>query len=436
MSIKPRLGLFDLTMIIVSLVIGIGIFRTPTIVAQKAGTPFIFFTAWILGGVISICGALTFAEIGSRYPTAGGFYKIFSYCFHPAYAFMLNWALVITNSASAVGVAVVGAEYINPVLLPPDMQTPANIKITALVVTLVLYALNFLGIRTGRRTQNLLSSIKILMMLAFCFAVFAPHQQAGALPVTESSYGFITALGVSLISIFFTYGGYQNTINFGADVEQPEKNMPRGILFGIGIVIALYLTINLAYYLVLGFGGIQHSNLLAADMASAFLGSNGGKVASVVIFISVLGFINTSLMSNPRVYYAMAEDKILPPIFKRVNDRTMAQEFALSFFVLLMILSLFLLGAVEKIINYVMFIDSLSLVSAAATLFVFRKRGTGGNVGYRIKWYPFIPILFMAVLFVVTINVVVSDWQSALYGAVIFLLGYPIYRVMKVVVSN
>src|ERR1700733_8398893 len=105
-------------MIIVSLVIGIGIFRSPAIVAQKAGSPVVFFTAWILGGIISICGALTFAEIGSRFPVAGGFYKIFSHCYHPAYAFMLNWSLIIINSASAVGVAIVGAEYINPLLLP------------------------------------------------------------------------------------------------------------------------------------------------------------------------------------------------------------------------------------------------------------------------------------------------------------------------------
>src|SRR5436190_8551508 len=116
MSIKPSLTRTDLTMIVVSFVIGIGIFRTPAIVAQKAYLPGIFFGAWILGGIISICGALTFAEIGSRFPAAGGFYKIFSECYHPVFAFMLNWSLVIINSFSAVGVALVGAEYISPVL--------------------------------------------------------------------------------------------------------------------------------------------------------------------------------------------------------------------------------------------------------------------------------------------------------------------------------
>src|SRR5580658_1227411 len=154
-------------MIVVSLVIGIGIFRTPSIVAEKAGSPFIFFTAWILGGVVSICGALTFAEIGSRFPAAGGFYKIFSYCYHPAYAFMLNWSLVIINAASAVGVAIVGAEYINPLILPANLQNETGIQLTSATVILVLFVLNFLGIKMGSRAQNVLSSVKIIMIVIF-----------------------------------------------------------------------------------------------------------------------------------------------------------------------------------------------------------------------------------------------------------------------------
>src|SRR6187401_2324940 len=127
MSIKATLTKTDLSMIVLSFVIGIGIFRTPSIVAQKAGTPELFFAAWILGGIISVCGALTFAEIGSLFPVAGGFYKIFAHCYHPAYAFMLNWSLVIINSASSVGVAIVGSEYINPVLLPLSLQNDIGI---------------------------------------------------------------------------------------------------------------------------------------------------------------------------------------------------------------------------------------------------------------------------------------------------------------------
>lgn len=443
MSIKPKLGLFDLTMIIVSLVIGVGIFRSPAIVAQKAGTPLIFFIAWILGGLISICGALTFAEIGSRFPAAGGFYKIFSYCYNPAYAFMLNWSLVIINAASNVGVAIVGAEYINPILMPASLQNATGVKLTALTATLVLYGLNLIGIRMGARAQNVLSMVKLGMILIFSCALFGSHHAeiAAQSPLLSGETNFFRALGLSLISVFFTYGGYQNTINFGADIREPSKNIPKGIFIGMGIVILMYLAINVAYCTVLGFPAVQQSKLLAAELAGAFFGERGYTIASLAIFISVLGFMNTSLISNPRVYYAMAEDKILPPIFSRINERTMVQEFGLSFFVALMIISLFLLGTFEKIVNYVMFIDSLSLVSAAATIFIFRKRNPNPNNDpnaeqiFTLRFYPWIPLLFILVLLTVMINVLISDPLSSFYGFSIFLAGYPLYLILKGVVK-
>jgi len=444
-GIKPKLAYFDLTMIVVSLVIGIGIFRTPAIIAQKAGTPAIFFTAWILGGIVAICGALTFAEIGSRLPVAGGFYKIFSYCYHPAYAFMFNWAGVVINAASAVGVAIAGAEYLNPIILPSTMQGDAGVRFTALTVLLVLFILNYIGIKTGARTQNILSAIKIVLIVAFSLAIFGHHNAAvvAASPVHLSTGAALSALGVSFISIFFTYGGYQNTINFGADIDKPAKNIPRSILTGMGIVIVLYLSINLAYYYVLGFDTMQHSKLLAAELAKAFFGEKGLAITSIAIFISTVGFINTSMMYNPRIYYAMADDKILPPIFKKVNEKTMTQEFALGFFLALMIFSLFLLGTFEKIINYVMFIDSMALASAAATIFIFRYRekqaGTtlneAGQPIYRVLLYPVVPAILILFLLVVTVNVLFSDPMSALYGSIIFILGYPLYRVMRAVVK-
>ena len=420
-------------MIVVSFVIGIGIFRTPAIVAQKAGTPELFFAAWILGGIISICGALTFAEIGARFPVAGGFYKIFSACYHPVFAFMLNWSLVIINSFSAVGVALVGAEYITPVLLPVEMQAQLYVQLTALCMILILFGLNYAGIKTGARAQNILSGIKIVMILFFSSAIFFSDPAAAPVQSTLTSSGsFMTVLGISLISVFFTYGGYQNTMNLGADVRNPQRTIPASIFWGMGIVMALYLLINFAYVHVLGFEKVQQSKLLAAELASSFLGEAGYKITSVAIFISVMGFINTSLMSNPRIYYAMADDGILPKIFKRVNEKTQVQQFALSFFTALMILGLIWLGTFEKIINYVMFIDSFSMVTAAATIFIFRKRmKDSGYTGFRLKLFPWIPLVFMAMLLTVTYNVFISDVNAAITGLCIFAAGFPLYHLLK-----
>lgn len=440
MSIKATLGKLDLTMIVVSLVIGIGIFRSPAIVAEKAGSETLFFAAWILGGLISICGALTFAEIGSRLPVAGGFYKIFSACYHPVFAFMLNWSLVVINAFSCVGVALVGAEYISPLVLPEDILTNGAIRMVAFIMIAVLFILNFAGIKTGARAQNILSSIKILMILFFSSLIFfhSPSESIqNATSVTaesspQSITGLISLLGISLIAVFFTYGGYQNTINFGEDAKNPQHNIPASILMGMGIVMVLYLSINIAYVSVLGFEKVQHSKLIASELISNFFGVKGFAIASVAIFISVMGYLNTSLLYNPRIYYAMADDGILPSAFKKINSRTQVQEFALSFFTALMIIGLLWLGTFEKIINYVMFIDSFGLATAAATIFILRnKMKHSSYTGFRLRFFPFIPIVFVIVLLSVTYHVFMSDINSAMGGICLFAGGFPLYHILK-----
>src|SRR5580692_10682620 len=142
MSIKPQLNRFDLTMIVMGLVIGMGIFATPNEVAIKAGNAWIFFGAWIFGGLVSLCGALTFAEIGARYPVTGGFYKVFSYCYHPAVAFMINWVLVISNAASVAAVALIGSDYIRPFLLPASLQNDMGTKIITISSVAILFGVN------------------------------------------------------------------------------------------------------------------------------------------------------------------------------------------------------------------------------------------------------------------------------------------------------
>src|ERR1700756_2098284 len=156
MSIKPKLNRFDLTMIVISLVIGMGIFAAPTEVAIKAGNTWIFFGAWIFGGVVSLCGALTFAEIGARYTVTGGFYKVFLYCYHPAIAFMINWVLVISNAASVAAVAIKGADYIKPFLLPAGWQGDAGTKLITITSVAILYVFNYMGIKMSARLQNVL----------------------------------------------------------------------------------------------------------------------------------------------------------------------------------------------------------------------------------------------------------------------------------------
>jgi len=421
-------------MLVVSLVIGVGIFRTPTMIAQEAGHPYLFWMAWLTGGLISLCGALTFAEIGARFHLPGGLYKVVSHCFHPMYAFMLNWVLLITLGAGAVGVAMIGAEYINPILMPESLQNQWGVQLTVLAVVLVLFVLNFLGIKAGAFTQNVLSVVKIGMILLVCMGVFASGTPTEVQDLGESGgWGSVfRAFSLSLIAVFYTYGGYQQTINFGGDIKNPVQNIPRAIFIGIAIILGLYLLVNFSYFHVLGFEVLQSSKLVAAEVAQALFGDVGFKLVSVAIFFSTIGFVNATIMSVPRMYFAMADEGLLPALFAKVNHRTQVQEFTLVFFLGIMLSAIFLLATFEKIVNYVMFIDSIALVSAASSLFVLRKRGKGeAYSGYKIGWYPLVPLLFVLFLSAVTLNVAITDSEAALVGTGFFLLGYPLYRFRK-----
>lgn len=440
-QIKPKLGRFDLIMLVVSLVIGMGIFRTPVSVAQNAGSPTIFFAAWILGGVVSFFGALTYAEIGSRYPVAGGFYKIFSVGYHPAFAFMVNWLIVFSNAGAVAGVAIIGAEYINPVIMPQSLQNATGIQITSISAVVVLFAINFLGIRASANAQNVLTIVKILLVGLLCLAIFGDAKPVESVVMAPKELGwmdYLKAFSLSFIPIFFTFGGYQQSINFGSDVKDPQRSIPRGIFVGMTIVLLLYMAINYAYYKTLGFSGLQNATSLTAQMAGAFFGETGFRAVSVLLFISVLGFVNSSMMYNPRIYYAMAEDGILPSIFKRVNPRTQVQEFALIVYVGYLIITLLFIGTFEKLIDFVMLFDSIGMITSAAVVFILRKRAKPEDeLGiYKMKFFPLMPVVFILVYTLVAVSSLLKSPQNALWGLGLFLLGLPMYWFMRKAVGN
>jgi len=429
MSIKPRLSPFDLTMIVVSLVIGMGIFKTPGDVAMKAGSPCIFFSVWIFGGIVSLCGALTFAEIGARYPNAGGFYKTLSYCYHPSLAFMAEWVLAISNIASVAAVALIGAEYINPILMPPSLQNEVGIKIITISSVLILYIVNYLGIKMSARVQNVLIVFKITMIVLLCTAVFHHSIPPPVTGFTAYSGNILSIFGQCLIPVFFTYTGYALTINFGGDIIMPKRNIPRSIFWGMGIVIVLYMAINYAYYTVLGFGGLQQTTVLAARMAEVIFGPVGYKITSILMFLSVLAYVNVYILSNPRVYYAMAEDGILPQIFRRVNSRTQVQEFGMTFFVAAILLILFFVGSFSALLSYTMFFNTIGLILGASAIFRLRRKTKElDDTGiYTIRWYPLIPLVFIAAYLFVTISIFIADPMACFVCTGTFAVGLLIY---------
>jgi APA family basic amino acid/polyamine antiporter len=432
--IKPKLTVFDTTMIVVSLVIGIGIFRTPAMVASATGTPVLFFTVWTLGGIISLIGALTFAEIGSRFPKPGSYYKVVAECYHSSLAFMLNWTgVLIVNGAGAGAVAIIGAEHLNPIILPARLQTQSAVQLTAAAIIVFLLIINYIGIKTGAWAQNILTLLKIAMILLLIVAAFRYRGAPAAATSAAAPAGtWVAALALGLISVFYTYGGYQCTVNFGADVRQAQRNLPKAIFAGIIIIVSCYLLINAAYVIVLGVPGIAGAKLVAAEVARVCFGRFGYLFVSLAICLSAMGFLNVTLMQIPRSYYAMAEDRALPSLFKRVNERSQVQEFTLIFFGATILLSIFFLGTFENLVNYVMFIDALNLSIVASTIFFLRKRAGAANYrGFRVPLYPVLPAVFVIFLFAISMNVLATQTRSALFGMAIMVTGLPIFLLMR-----
>ncbi len=433
---KPKLNLFDFTMIMVSFVIGMGIFRTPVNVAAASPTPAVFFAAWVAGGLIALCGALTYAEIGSRFPVTGGYYKIFSYAYHPSIAFAVNCIILISNAASLAGVALIGAEYITRVVMP-DNANSQNIRIIIAIGSIILfYGVNLLGLKMSARTQNVLTIIKISMIVLLITPLFFASPQnvpEVVSTINPTMMEYIKAFGIGLIAVSFTYGGYQQTINFGEEVQNPAKNIPRGIFMGIFIIILLYLSINFAYYKIIGFDNLKTSEGIAAIMASHIFGNAAGNILSVFLFLSVLAYVNVLLMSNPRVMQAMSEEGVLPTAFGRRTIKANVLLTSLSVFAAMCALIVFWAKSFDEILSFTIFLDCFGMVLSAATIFILRKRtkhldGTGI---YKMKLFPLMPLIFILAYIFVAISIFVDKPYTALTGLGILAGFIVLYFIVK-----
>jgi basic amino acid/polyamine antiporter, APA family len=442
MTPKNKLGLFDFTMIVVSLVIGMGIFRTPANVAAASPTPMIFFIAWLAGGIVALCGALTYAEIGSRLPVMGGYYKVFSYAYHPSIAFAINCIILVSNAASGAAVALVGSEYITGVIIPnaKDVSYIQTVHIgIALAAIVIFYGINMLGLRLSAKTQTVLTVIKISLILLLITPLFFAAGNDSSVSLIPSSLApgfkeYIKAFGIGLVAVSFTYGGYQQTINFGSEVDKPNRNIPRGIFMGIFIIITLYLTINYAYVHVIGFEELKTSKNIAAIMASKIFGINAERVLSVLLFLSVLAYINVLLLSNPRVMYAMSEDKILPNAFQKRNKRG-ALTLALSVFAGLAAVIVFWAKEFDTLLSFTIFLDCFGMVLSAGSIFIIRKRTAhlNGTGIYSMKLYPLLPLIFMSAYSFVAISLLINETKLSLIGLGVLAGFIVLYFIVKAI---
>jgi APA family basic amino acid/polyamine antiporter len=270
------------------------------------------------------------------------------------------------------------------------------------------------------------------MILLLMAPLFFVTPSAAFIPTTLQNVSpafteYIKAFGIGLVAVSFTYGGYQQTINFGADVENPRKNIPRGIFIGIFIIITLYLAINYAYINVIGFENLKGAKNIAAIMASHVFGDAAGRILSVLLFLSVLAYVNVLLMSNPRVMYAMSEDNVLPKMFGAKNERTNVLTTSLSVFAAICILIVFWAKEFDEILSFTIFLDCIGMATSAATIFILRKRTKDLDESkiYTIGLYPLLPLIFISAYIFVAISIFIDRPATAL-TALAVLAGFTI----------
>lgn len=428
-----KLTQFDISMIVISLVIGMGIFRTPSLIAATSGSVDIYFAVWVTGGIIALCGALTYAEIGVRLPAMGGFYKIFAQCYHPAVGFSVNVIILISNAASVAVISLIGSDYISD-LLYGQPSGPLFNSVVAIVGVSLFFIVNLMGLKTSSGAQNILIIIKVglvLLLIASAFkgVVVEPHGYNVGDPIFSLSDKSVMSLFlISMVPVCFSYGGYQQVINFGSEVKSTAV-IPKGIIIGIIIVVLLYLFTNYAYVEVIGFDKMKNASAIGALLCEAWFGAAGAKVFDALMFLSVLAYVNILLMSNPRVMFAMSIDKVFPKIFSYRHPKTDALVAGLTTFSLVTIVITFFGKGVDSILNFSMFLESIGMGTSAATLFILRKRKLNQHAVNQ-RWNTYTPIFagfFVISYCLIAIAVIIKDINAAAVGTGLLGLALLIY---------
>jgi APA family basic amino acid/polyamine antiporter len=432
-SKSHQLGFSTITLITVSLIIGLGIFKTPAIIAANAGTSSIFFAAWIIGGITALCGALTFAEIGARYPVMGGFYQIFNYGYHPVVGFTVNILILIVNAANLGVVALIGADYLSDLLFGHPSGDLFNAGMATIAVGL-FYGVNLLGLKSSAQAQNFMTVLKIALILVLISTLFAgvvvePHGYENQPIQRFTGDNTILLLLLSLIAVSFTYGGYQQSLNFGAEAK-PGPALHRGIIVGTLLAFFLYLAINYAYVQVIGFDQMRNATAIGALLFEAWFGKTGGKIFDLAMFLSVLAYVNIILMSNPRVMCAMSEDGFLPKVFSRRHPRTGALVAGLTAYAILTVIITLIGKRIDQILSFTMFLDSIGMCTSAATLFILRRRGEGNarlGEGALTRFTPYLASFFVLSYAMVAVAVVIQKPGAAGIGLGLLLLLALLY---------
>jgi len=414
-------------MIVMGGIVGSGIFINPYVVARRVHTPYLILGVWLAGGAIAMLGAFIWAELGTRLPGAGGQYLYLREAYHPAVAFVYGWVLLlVTQTGGMAAVAVTFARYFREI-------SGAGWSDGALAagVLLGLAGINCLGVRAGSNVQSALMLLKcgaIAALVAAGFLWGGGHLHA--LPVLDrpAGFGLLAAIGAAMIPVAFAYGGWQTASFVAGEMRDPRRDLSRGLMLGVSGVVALYVAVNFVYVRALGPAGLAATSTPASAVMRIALGERGAFWIAIGIAISTLGFLSQSILTAPRVYYAMARDGLFFSAVGRLSGRTGAPVTAI------MIQAagasiIAMLGRYEQILNFETSIDFISFALTAAAVFVLRARETtrAGDGVYRVPGHPVSTAVFVLSAAAVVIATDLTYPKDSFIGMLILLTGIPVY---------
>jgi APA family basic amino acid/polyamine antiporter len=412
-----RLGLFDATMLVMGGIVGAGIFVNPAEVARSVHSPATIVGAWVAGGIVALAGALVYAELAVRRPETGGQYAYLRDAWGPLPAFLYGWSLLLViQSGGMAAVAITFSRYfLDLTHLPLAEGAVAALALAALT------AINCVGVKAGSNVQSALMLLKIgaIVALVLCGLALAPA--APAQPrVPDPPLGLLAAM----TPVMFAYGGWQTTSFVAGEMRDPRRDLARGVLLGVAGVVLLYCATAFVDVSVLGPAGLAGSKTPASDVMRLAVGERGAALIAAGIAISTLGFLSQSMLTTPRVYFAMAEDKLFFPVFARIGARSRVPVYAIPLQGVAAIV-IALSGSYGQILNYVVSVDFIWFGLTGAALFVFRKRAVGEEGMFRVPGHPFTTAFFVAACWIVVAATVWTHAANSLIGFAILAAGVP-----------
>lgn len=434
-NLARRLGLFDATMIVMGGIIGAGIFTNPYVVAQKVHTPLLILGAWAVGGLIALAGAFIYAELSSQTTESGGQYVYLRDAMHPLVGFVYGWSLLfVIQTGGMAAVALIFANHALELFGVATNEFRAALLGSAALA--VLTVINCIGVRAGSATQNIFMVLKLMAIAVLVVAgltVSAPATNAvtASSGNTSTTWQMLIAFGAALIPAQFAYGGWQTACFVAGEVREPRRNLPRGLLFGVLGVIVVYLSVNYVCVHALGASSLAQTKTPASAVMRLAMGDRGARFLAAGIAISTIGFLSQSMLTAPRVYFAMADDRLFFKQLAKLN-RAQVPAFAIALQGLLAIVIALLASRFEQILNYVVSVDVVFFGLTAVCVFVFRRRSRNPSVregakSFRIPGHPLTTVFFIAACCVITFSVIYNEPRNSAISFGIMLAGVPAY---------